>query len=340
MEMIGNTSTSPLSFPTHYILPEDKRPHLSQVTPLVSLPVIDLNDVDLEDGQGPSPLVQKVSKACEEYGFFQIINHGVPQELCDSMLNAVANFFELPDEERARFATNDYTKRVRVTKYYLKDEHQQKIPLWSETLVHPWDVIDNKFIFTHMLPENPPQYREVVAQYSKEIGALMTQLLSLISRALGLQKDHLQKNIGEKPTKNAQANYYPPCPEPELTLGLASHTDLCALTILRQTEGIIALQVLKDDNWVSIDPVPNAFVVMSNGRFKSVHHRTVTNKNLRRVSMAMFYAPNPDTVIGPVEDLVDEEHPPIYRSYHYAEFLQEFRGQEGTRRRVTNLFEL
>ncbi|KAK6930958.1 Non-hem dioxygenase N-terminal domain [Dillenia turbinata] len=304
------------------ILPEDKRPHLSRVNPSTSIPVIDLNDVDFEDGQGPSPLVQKLSKACEEFGFFQIINHGVPQELCNRMLSAIADFFELPSAEKASLATNDHTKPVRVNKYYLKDEHQQKIPMWSETLIHPWDV---------------------VAQYSKEMGALMTRFFSLISRALGLQKDHLQKRLGEKPTLNAQANYYPHCPEPELSSPwdwLLIQT--CALEV------ITALQVLKDDNWFSIYPVPNAFVinlgdqiqVMSNRRFKSVHHRVVANKNQRRVSMAVFYAPNLEAVIGPVEDLIDEEHPPFYCSYHYAEFLQEFHRQEGTRRRVKEVFEL
>jgi isopenicillin N synthase-like dioxygenase len=58
-----------------------------------------------------------------------------------------------------------------------------------------------------------------------------------------------------------QANFYPPCPDPELTLGLAVHTDLTALKVLRQTEGVTGLQVLKDGNWVAFDPVPVAFVI-------------------------------------------------------------------------------
>lgn len=60
---------------------------------------------------------------------------------------------------------------------------------------------------------------------------------------------------------NAHANFYPPCPDPELTLGLAVHTDLNALTVLMQSEEVSGLQVIKDGNWVAVDPVPNAFVV-------------------------------------------------------------------------------
>ena len=80
--------------------------------------------------------------------------------------------------------------------------------------------------------------------------------------------------------------------------------------------------------------------VLSNGRYKSVVHRVVTNKWLPRVSVAMYYAPNNDTEIGPIEDLIVEGHPSMYRNYSYKEFMEEFYRQEGIRRRVKEAFEL
>jgi isopenicillin N synthase-like dioxygenase len=50
--------------------------------------------------------------------------------------------------------------------------------------------------------------------------------------------------------------------------------------------------------------------VLSNGRYKSVGHRAITNDCLPRVSVAMFYSPNNETVIGPIEDFIDEAAPP------------------------------
>ena len=47
----------------------------------------------IDDGRGPSPLVSKISQACEEYGFFHIINHGVPKELCQKVMAVVTEFF-------------------------------------------------------------------------------------------------------------------------------------------------------------------------------------------------------------------------------------------------------
>ena len=54
----------------------------------------------------------------------------------------------------------------------------------------------------------------------------------------------------------------------------------------------------------------------------------------------MYYAPNNDIEIGPIEDLIVEGHPAMYRNYSYKEFMEEFYRQEGIRRRVKEAFEL
>ncbi|XAR65121.1 Flavanone 3-dioxygenase [Bertholletia excelsa] len=329
---------TPLSLSSKFILPEDKRPLLSQVPSLSSIPIIDMAENEMV-------LVKKVSKACEEFGFFQVVNHGVPEELCRRMMAAIEEFFQLPPEERARLFSDDKTRPVRVSNYHLKVEGQDRVTMWSEHLSHRWHPRED---FTAFLPGNPPQYREVMAEYAKEIGALTSRVLSLISQGLGLDKSCLEAKMGENPRRRMQANYYPPCPDPELTLGLAVHTDIGALNVLRQSEGVVGLQVIKAGKWVSVSPVPNAFVinigdqiqVLSNGRYKSVHHRAVTNEDATRVSLSMFYGPNEDTVIGPIEDLIDDEHPQMYRCYRFAEMLEEFGRQEGSRRMVKEAFEL
>ena len=56
-------------------------------------------------------------------------------------------------------------------------------------------------------------------------------------------------------------NYYPPCPQPELVIGLTPHSDAVGLTILLQVNEIEGLQIKKDGIWIPIVPLPNAFVV-------------------------------------------------------------------------------
>ena len=55
-------------------------------------------------------------------------------------------------------------------------------------------------------------------------------------------------------------NYYPPCPNPDLTLGIPGHSDGGGITVLMQGD-VSGLQVLKNGKQVVIEPVANAFVV-------------------------------------------------------------------------------
>ncbi|EHA8591893.1 putative Flavanone 3-dioxygenase 2 [Cocos nucifera] len=127
-------------------------------------------------------------------------------------------------------------------------------------------------------------------------------------------------------------NYYPQCPEPELTYGLQAHTDPNALTILLQDQNVAGLQVLKDGKWIRVDPHPNAFVInigdqlqaLSNGRYKSVWHRAVVNSDNERISVASFLCPCNSAVISPAMKLTVEGSPAIYRSFTYDEYYKKF----------------
>lgn len=93
-----------------------------------------------------------------------------------------------------------------------------------------------------------------------EVRELGFRLQELISESLGVEKDSIKNILGEQ-GQHMAVNYYPPCPEPELTYGLPGHTDPNALTILLQDQQVAGLQVLKDGKWLAVNPHPNAFVI-------------------------------------------------------------------------------
>ncbi|VVA40467.1 PREDICTED: DMR6-LIKE OXYGENASE [Prunus dulcis] len=64
--------------------------------------------------------------------------------------------------------------------------------------------------------------------------------------------------------------------------------------------------------------------VVSNDRYKSVLHRAVVNCDKERISIPTFYCPSYDAVMEPAPQLVDDHHPPLYRSFTYAEFYDKF----------------
>lgn len=44
-------------------------------------------------------------------------------------------------------------------------------------------------------------------------------------------------------------------------IGLTPHSDAVGLTLLFEINEVESLQIRKDGNWISVKPVPNAFVV-------------------------------------------------------------------------------
>lgn len=150
-----STSASTLSLTPNFILPVEKRPNLAEVCKY-NVPLIDLGMDDTDR------LVEDIAIACEKYGLFLIVNHGVPQELCESMLSSVIDLFHLPAKVKALLVSDDAAKDVRISNHFRKVEEQgdqkaKRFSMWSEVFKHPWHPTDDRF--ADLLPSDPPNYR-------------------------------------------------------------------------------------------------------------------------------------------------------------------------------------
>ena len=99
-----------------------------------------------------------------------------------------------------------------------------------------------------------------MASYSDEVKDLAQKLMGLISESLGLRGSYIEEAVGEL-YQNITISYYPPCPQPDLTLGLQPHSDMGAITLLIQDD-VGGLEVLKDDQWITVDPLSDAILVI------------------------------------------------------------------------------
>ncbi|GLJ54179.1 hypothetical protein SUGI_1161270 [Cryptomeria japonica] len=114
-----------------------------------------------------------------------------------------------------------------------------------------------------------------------------------------------------------------------MTLGLKRRTDPGTITLLLQDK-VGGLQFTKDDGktWVIVEPIDGAFVVnlrdrmhvLRNGIFKSIDHRVVVNSITTRLSIVAFHNPNLNSMLYPLDGLVDDEHPNKFQRYIYKEF--------------------
>ncbi|CAL2242202.1 unnamed protein product [Prunus armeniaca] len=241
------------------------------------------------------------------------------------MLKVAREFFHLPESERLKCFSDDPLKTTRLsTSFNVKTE---AVSSWRDYLrLHCYPLED----YMHEWPSNPPSFREDVAEYCRNVKGLAERLLEAISESLGLEKDYLNRALG-KHGQHMAINYYPPCPQPELTYGLPGHADPNVVTLLLQDD-VAGLQVFDKGRWVAVKPMPHTFIVnigdqmqvVSNDRYKSVLHRAVVNCDKERVSIPTFYCPSYDAVMEPAPQLVDDHHPPLYRSFTYAEFYEKF----------------
>lgn len=182
-------------------------------------------------------------------------------------------------------------------------------------------------------------YGDTIAKYSHSMKDLAKKLLCIISENLSLPPSYIQEAVGEV-FQNITISYYSPCPQPDLALGLQSHSDMGAITLLIQDD-VGGLEVLKDGMWIPVPALRDGILVIladqteiiTNGRYKSSVHRAVVNAERARLSVATFYDPSKSRKICTAPQLVSENEPQKYRDVIYGDYVSSWysKGPEGKR---------
>ncbi|KAL7144917.1 hypothetical protein ABFS83_07G043200 [Erythranthe nasuta] len=211
------------------------------------IPVFDLGKQSIDR----KVTVEKIRHASEKYGFFQVVNHGIPVSVLDEMLCGVRRFNEMDTEAKKVYYTRDVTRKF---------VYNSNFDLYSVPTVNWRDT------FLSFMAPNPPKPEELPAscrdiqiEYSRHVMNLGFRLFGLLSEALGLEYSQLTE-MGCTDGLTFVGHYYPACPQPELTLGATNHTDDAFLTVLLQDQ-IGGLQVFLDNTWIDIPPVHGALVI-------------------------------------------------------------------------------
>lgn len=262
------------------------------------------------------------------------MNHGVDKKLLDEVRrNGLGFFEEMSMEEKMKYGceAGSAASQGYGSKMLVADGGNDGVLDWRDYFDHHTFPLSRRD--PSRWPHFPNSYREVVAQYSDQTKILAQKLLGLISTSLGLSSSFIEDAMGEL-YQNITISYYPSCPQPELTLGLQSHSDMGFITLLIQDD-VAGLQVLKDDEWVTVDPVSHAILVIlgdqteiiTNGIYKSSVHRAITNANKARLSVATFHDPAKTTIVSPAFK------PPRYNQVVYGDYVKSWytKGPNGKR---------
>ncbi|XP_057967722.1 2-oxoglutarate-dependent dioxygenase 19-like [Malania oleifera] len=289
------------------------------------IPTIDFSLLTSGTPHQRSRVIQDLRQTCQDWGFFTVVNHGVPEEVMKGMMRVCEEFFDLREEEKMEYYCDGKHVMDPIRCGTSFNPSVDKVLCWRDYLkvfVHP------KF---HS-PTQPHDFSEVSLDYCRRTRVVAMELLRGISESLGLEECYMEKalNLASDGFQILAANLYPPCPQPELAMGIHPHSDHGLLTLLIQN-GIGGLQVQHNGKWVPVNANPTSFLVntgdhmeiLSNGKYKSVLHRAIVNSKATRISVALAHGPSLDAIVSPAQQLTDgESNPPAYIPMKYKDYLE------------------
>lgn len=282
-----------------------------------SVPVIDIKQLNRPDR------LAELDTACREWGFFQVINHGIPQSAIDKVMKETQAFFAQPLAAKRRisrthdnpwgFFDRELTRNVRDLKQ-----------------VYDFGPADGKAIKPQW-PRGMPEFRNAIHGYYRHTERLAYRLLAAISTNLGMAPGFLSRGFGRDHTSFLRLNYYPVALTPSSSsdghLGVGQHTDAGALTLLLQDEQP-GLEVFKDSRWHLIEPRADSLVinigdivqVWSNDQYFAALHRVIASAEKSRFSIPFFLSPEYRTCYAPVPTMITEDRPARYKEINWGEF--------------------
>ncbi|KAK4355320.1 hypothetical protein RND71_024291 [Anisodus tanguticus] len=284
------------------------------------VPVIDLSKSDSKN---------LIVKACEEFGFFKVINHNVPMEFISKLESEAMKFFSSPLSEKLKAGPAD------PFGYGNKKIGQNGDIGRVEYILLSTDSEFNYQKFASILGVNPETIRSAVNDYVSTVKKMSCEILEMLAEGLNIHPKNVFSKLlmDEKSDSVFRLNHYPPCPEIQEfngknMIGFGEHTDPQIISVLRSnnTSGLQIL--LKNGHWISVPPDQNSFFfnvgdslqVMTNGRFKSVKHRVLANSVKSRLSMIYFGGPPLSEKIAPLSSLMEGEDSSLYKEFTWLEY--------------------
>ncbi|EOA35425.1 hypothetical protein CARUB_v10020627mg [Capsella rubella] len=294
------------------------KPATEPKSELSPIPVIDISDPESKDA---------LVKACEDVGFFKVINHGVPAELVSLLEHETVEFFSLPKSEKTQVAGYPHG-------YGHSKIGQNGDVGWVEYLLMNADLDSGSAPLFLGLSKNPETFRNALEEYITSVRRMTLHVLEMIADGLGIKQiNALSKLVSDQKTDSIlRLNHYPPCPlikkKSNGVIGFGEHTDPQIISVLR-SNNTCGLQInLTDGSWISVPPDHSSFFfnvgdslqVMTNGRFKSVRHRVLANCKKSRVSMIYFAGPSLTQRIAPLTCLMGKDEEMLYEEFTWSEY--------------------
>ncbi|CAK9185021.1 unnamed protein product [Ilex paraguariensis] len=297
----------------------------------LQFPIIDLSSPDRIS------TARSIRQACLDCGFFYLMNHGIDDELVQSVFQESRNFFSLPVEEKMNLARKEHRGYTPLYAENLDPSSSSKGDSKESFYIGPLESISTCDLNQWPSEEALPCWRSTMECYYEKVLHVGKRLISLIALALNLDEDFFEK-VGaiNPPYAFLRLLRYPGelGISSEEIYGASAHSDYGMVTILA-SDGVSGLQVCREKFkqprvWEDVHHINGTFIVnigdamerWTNCLFGSTLHRVMPTGR-ERYSMPFFVDPNPDCVVECLKTCCSESSPPRFPPIRGGDYLEE-----------------
>lgn len=271
---------------------------------MTEIPVLSLASPDF----GPEMI-----RACEEIGFFSVVDHGIDADHFVAMRDLCRRLFDLPPAAKTRLQITCDNYRGFIPLGFFTPNRTDATgsePDRYEGYKLHWHCPDGRaaspLYGPNRWPDELPDMEPTVLAYWAACDALAARLLAEVAGPLGVHASTLHA-LHEDPLTNMTLLHYPPRSASAAT-GIHPHKDTNVITLLHP-DAVGGLEVrAADGSWIEPDAPDDALIVntgemlelWSGGRFPATPHRVINPSGDQRYSFPWFLVPNHAVTVQPL----------------------------------------
>ncbi|KAL5722735.1 hypothetical protein ACHQM5_006218 [Ranunculus cassubicifolius] len=290
------------------------------------IPAINFSSKDLRPGTSSWCSVRRdVHQAFLEYGCFEAVFDEI--QLHHQLISAIKRLFDLPQETKLKHNSNDMYKGYKG--------NIPGIPLYESVAIHNLCNPEPLQCFTDLMwPKGKNSgFSKTVYSYLTQVKDIGAVVMRMICESFGLES--YTDSLVESTDYILRLMKYSAPNTEQNSLGLIQHQDKSFFTVLSENQ-VHGLELqTKDGEWILAELSPSSFIVLigehlkawSNNRLHCPYHRVIVKGDSARYSMGLF-AIVTGTIQTP-EELVDEEHPLLYKPFDHVAYHDYCNSEQG-----------
>ncbi len=275
------------------------------------VPELSLKSFTLGDAKERQDFIEALDEGFRYFGFIILKDHAVSTDLLSRAYQMSRGFFDLPVEEKLKFAAGpdgqrgytpfgrEHAKDAKVGDlkefWHVGREFAHASPLAN---VYPSNV----------WPTQPARFRETFLHLYSALEEAGFAMLEALAPSLDVPQDYFRK-MATNGNSILRLLHYPPVPsdaDPN-AVRAAAHEDINLITILVAAEGA-GLELLdREGNWLPVETARDNLIVdagdmlarVTNDVIPATTHRVVNPKgpNISRYSMPFFMHPYSEAML-------------------------------------------